>query len=255
VDEAWARLTPEAERATAEVNRLQQLAAGLGQDATAPLAAVRAQLEAVRAQIARDPLGAAGVLAHEVAGRLSQLGDQLTALQTRQHQTLADLDRAHALLRDLRATHQRATDTHRRCSTEIQAAPTDPPRPLPVDGGRVEGLAQWLQTLDATMAEGRWPSAGVGVTRWLAAAQEVLADEETVERTSSAPLDRRDELLGRLAARRQQARTLVARGRPADPDLEPLARQADDLLHRVPVPLTDAAEVIAAYEARLHAAG
>ncbi len=100
------------------------------------------------------------------------------------------------------------------------------------------------------MAEGRWPSAAVGVTRWLAAAQEVLADEETVERTSSAPLDRRDELLGRLSARRQQARTLAARGRPIDPGLEPLAQQADDLLHRTPVPLADAAEVITAYEAR-----
>ena len=116
----------------------------------------------------------------------------------------------------------------------------------------MEGLAQWLQTLDATMAEGRWPSAGVGVTRWLAAAQEVLVDEETVERTSSAPLDRRDELLGRLSARQQQARTLVARGRPADPGLEPLAQRADDLLHRTPVPLADAAEAVVAYEARLH---
>jgi len=124
---------------------------------------------------------------------------------------------------------------------------------MPVDNGRVDGIAQWLQTLDATMAEGRWPSAAVGVTRWLAAAQEVLADEETVERTSSAPLDRRDELLGRLSARRQQARTLAARGRPIDPGLEPLAQQADDLLHRTPVPLADAAEVITAYEARLHA--
>jgi len=227
----------------------------LGQDATAPLGAVRAQLEAVRAQIARDPLGAAGALATEVAGRLQQLGGQLAALQTRQHQALSDLDRAHALLRDLRATHEQATATHRRCSAEIESAPTDPPRPAPVDSGRVEGLAQWLRTLDATMAEGRWPSAAVGVTRWLAAAQEVLADEETVERTSSAPLDHRDELIGRLAARRQQARTLTARGRPADPGLEPLAQQADDLLQRTPVSLTEAAAALSAYEARLHSTG
>ena len=176
---------------------------------------------------------------HRRGRELQQLGAR-AALQTRQHQALSDLDRAHALLGELRSTHQRAADTHRRCTAEIEATPTDPPRPMPVENGRVVGLAQWLQTLEATMAEGRWPSAAVGVTRWLAAAQEVLADEETVERTSSAPLDRARRA-PRPAGRPPAARRTLAAGRPIDPGLEPLAQQAEDLLHRTPVPLADAA--------------
>lgn len=251
VDEAWTRLTPEAERAAAEADRLQAVAASLGQDATAPLAAVRAQLDAVRSEIARDPLGAAGSLARDVSGRLAQLGAQLTTLQARHSQVSADLQRAHALLAEIRATHERAVAAHRRCSEQIAPDPAAPPRPEPVDRGRVDGLEGWLATLDTTMREGRWTSAGVGVTRWLAAAQELLGDEESVERTSCAPLDHRDELLGRLQARRQQARALAARGHAGDPELEAVAARAEQLLRATPVQLGDAEQAVADYESRL----
>ncbi len=120
-------------RATAEADRLQQVASRAGTGRLRALAAIRAQLEAVRAQIARDPLGAAGALATDVAGRLQQLGGQLAALQTRQHQALSDLDRARALLLDLRATHQRATDTdaYRCCTPRSRRRPPIRPAPCP----------------------------------------------------------------------------------------------------------------------------
>lgn len=248
VDDSWSRLTQQADDAAAEADRLQAVASGLGQDETAPLGAVRAQLEAVRSKIARDPLGAAEGLAKDVSGRLGQVATQLTALQARHAQVVADLQRAHALLAEIRATHARSVEAHRRCSAEIAAGA---PRPAPVDAGRVDGLEQWLVTLDTTMTEGRWPSAGVGATRWLAAGQELLADEEAVERTSGALLDHRDELLGRLLARRQQARALAARGRTLDPELEPAGARAEQLLKTVPVELGEADRAVAEYEARL----
>ena len=256
VDEAWARLTPEAERAAAEATRLQQVAAGLGQDASAPLGAIRAQLEAVRAQIARDPLGAAGALTNEVAAGLQQLAGQLSG---------APDPPASGPLRPRSGpgpppgpagppTNGPAMPTVAARTRSRRRRPTHPARcPSTPAGSRASRNGSRPSTPPWPRADG--PPPRIGVTRWLAAAQEVLADEETVERTSSAPLDRRDELLGRLSARRQQARTLLARGRPADPGLEPLAQRADDLLHRTPVPLADAAEAVVAYEARLRSAG
>lgn len=253
VDAAWSRLTPESDRAAAETDRLQAVAGALGQDASAPLATVRAQLEMVRQRIARDPLGATRALTDDISGRLVRLGQQLAALQARRDGVGADLQRAHVLLADLRAAHQRAAAAHARCEGQVEGV-AGTSRPAPLDAGRIDGLAQWLATLDSTVAGGHWAPAGVGVGRWLAAAQAALSEEQAVERGSTAPLDRRDELLGRLVARRQQARTLAARGTNLDPGAEQVADRAERLLRQVPTPVEDAAPLVADYEARLRAA-
>lgn len=253
VDQAWNQLTPEVTRAAAEADRLQALAHTLGHDATTPLAAVRAQIDAVRVRIARDPLGATDALTQGVASRLEGLGAQLGALQARHDQAETDMARAHVVLAEIRTTHERAVAADRRCAGEIEEAPQTPPRPAPVDVGRLTGLAQWLTTLDTTLAQGRWPAAGVGVTRWLTAAQQILADEQAAEQAGCALLDRREELLGRLLARRQQALALAARGRALDPELETLGRRAESLLRAVPTPLARAAALVSDYEERLRA--
>jgi hypothetical protein len=250
VDAAWRRLTPEVDKAKSEANRLETLAGRLRTaTAAAPLAAVRAQLSAVEGGIARDPLGAANALTSDINARLGQIAQQLDGLAARRDQVDADRRRAHTLLTELRSAHGRATEAHARCDREIE--PT--PRPAPAEPGQIEGLAQWLGTLDATVEGGDWAAGGVGLTRWLASAQEALSEEESAERASTAPPDKRDELAGRLAARRQQARTLAARGRLFDTDLEVLADRAGELLRRTPCPLAEAERLVAEYEARLKA--
>ena len=247
VDAAWRRLTPAVDRARAEADRLEALATGLHTPvAAAPLAAVRAQLGAAQAQIARDPLGAAMTITDDVTARLSQLAQQLDGLAAQRAQVDADRRRAHDLLAALRDTHSRAVAAHARCDREIEATP----RPSPIDEGRIEGLAQWLATLDSTVS-GDWAAAGIGLTRWLASGQEALAEEEQAEQASAALPDKRDELAGRLAARRQQAKTLAARGRVLDTDLEPLAERAAELLRRNPCPLGEAEHLVSEYEAGL----
>jgi len=246
VDEAWTRLTPQADQAAAEATRLEAQAKSLGQNATAPLSAVRAQLDATRSRIARDPLGATDDLATGVLARLDQLGKELAALGARHRQVCTDLERAHALLDDIRATHHDAGEARSRCVAETDAAAA----PL-IDQGRIDGLAQWLSTLDDTMTAGRWAAAGVGVTRWLTAGQELQHEEEALLHSCREPLDRRDELAGRLSARRQQAIVLQSRGRAPDAALDELAARAQGLLDQRPVPLDAAAAAVSAYEARL----
>lgn len=83
------------------------------------------------------------------------------------------------------------------------------------------------------------------------AAEALLTELHAAERASSALLDQRDELLGRLLARRQQALILAARGRRLDPDAELLADRAEALLREVPTPLAEATALMADYEDHL----
>ena len=251
VDEAWARLTTQADRAAADADRLAARADSLAEDIHAPLTAVRAQLDAARSRIARDPLGAAAAMAGEVSRRLDDLGAELSALEARRAAVGSDLDRAHRLMAQIGDTRTWAAEARRRHQIEIAPEPADPPLPADVDLGRVEGLSRWLATIDATLAAGRWAAAGVGADRWLEAARALLDEQEAVRRACAAALDRRDELLGRVRARRQQARTLAARGHPIDPGVDAAGARAEQALCAPQVLVTRAAELVAAYEAAL----
>jgi hypothetical protein len=246
VDHAWQQLDPECRRAAAEADRLQGQAAGLGEDATAELAAARARLAAVEAGITRDPLGASRSLTAEVFERLGQVEQRLGELRRQREQVSGDLERARALLAETRAAPDRAAAALERCRREVVL---EGPAPAPVDRGRIDGIGEWLATLERTAAAGRWQAAEVGLARWLAAAQQVHADAAAAERASREPVERRDELLGRLLARRQQARVRAGRsGQALDAALEQKAVRAEGLLRQVPTPLAEAARLVAEYE-------
>jgi len=253
VEQAWRQLDPECRRAAAEADRLQGLAAGLGEDATAELAAARAQLAAVEARVTSDPLGASRSLTAEVFARLEQVERRLGEIRRQREQVVADLERARAMLTEARAAPDRIAAALERCEREVIR---EGPAPPPVDRGRIDGLGEWLATLERTAGAGRWAAAEVGLTRWLAAARQVLAEAEAGERASREPVERRDELLGRLLARRQQARVRASRsGKPPDATLEQKAARAERLLKQVPTPLAEAAGLVAEYEAGLRTAG
>ncbi|HEY2429343.1 MAG TPA: hypothetical protein VGI06_10455, partial [Acidimicrobiales bacterium] len=182
---------------------------------------------------------------------LEDLGRRLTDLAGRRQQVVADLEQAHRLLSEIGVAHRDAEMAHARWASEIQLDPDDAPPPAPADPARIEGVAAWLATLDATMGAGRWEAAGVGVDRWLAAARPLLHDDQEAARAAAAPLELRDELRGRLDARRQQARTLASRGQALDPGLASAAEEAETLLRRCPTPITRAARAVAEYEQRL----
>jgi hypothetical protein len=246
VDDAWTRLTSEVDRATADVRQLRQLATALGRGG--PFDALESRLASVRTRIARDPLGASGAVQHDVEEPLAHLRAELTALDTKRRQVLADLERARSALASLRAGLGRAGDAAARCRTSVIL---DAPLPAPIDAGRIDGLADWLSTLDATLGSGNWSAVGVGLGRWIGAADQVQADLDAVEKAATGPLAQRDELAGRLSARRQQARTLAARGVAVDPTLEGVADQAERLLRTPPVPLAELARLVGEYDAKL----
>jgi len=253
VDEAWARLTPESDRARSDVARLAAVAAALGEDTTRQLTAISAQLDAVTARISRDPLGANRALTDDVNARLTTLELELRSLQDRRDQVRADVGRAHTLLADLHSAHIGACSAHARSQGQVKTA-AGGPLPCPLDEARIDGLAQWLTTLDATMSEGHWTAAGIGIARWLAAGDQALGEERAIEWANAEPLDRRNDLRGRLGARRQQARAMTARGASFDLQAEEIADRAEAMLDTVPTPVDEAQHLVTDYELRLRAA-
>jgi hypothetical protein len=182
---------------------------------------------------------------------VKELDQRLRTFQTQRTGTTAQHDRAHALLDQLRAAATLAQTTCEQCRAEIDAGPEGPPAPC--DDGAVNGLASWLDTLDATVDARKWAPAGVGLARWLEAADAELHKLKEAEDRAKALLDRRADLAGRLSARRQQAKTLVARGTITGAGLDAIAKEAAEVLARVPCPIGEAEQLVRRYEAEMGA--
>jgi hypothetical protein len=129
------------------------------------------------------------------------------------------------------------------------AGASAPGEPTPDD--RIDALPMWLQKLEAVAREGRAAAAEVGLSKWNAAARGYLATDEAIAGAFAAVVGRRDELVGRLRARRAQAQALVARGVAVDSALEDVAREAEKLLGRRPTALAQAAALVERYEREL----
>ena len=258
-ERAWETLDPTIEAAVHEVQTLEEMARALGTAADAELMPVRVRLATARQRVERDPLGTEVGLTdtlvpvlRDVRARLAALLTQKMADQTVARRARDDAEaailRARDLLGTLRSEQADAYARFLRCQAEIAPAQTATPPP---DEARITDLADWLATLERTASEKRWQAVAIGAERWEGAAQAALAAIRAARAASDAPLAARDELLGRLIARRQQVQAVMRRGVAVDPTLEREAFEAETLLRRRPTPLPEAEARVAAYEGHL----
>jgi hypothetical protein len=209
------------------------------------LARLEGDLEATRVRVARDPLGTSADVAARLGPRIAAVTgrlDGLAALRARVQGGLASARELHDAVREAHAGAQRAVD---QMPAEVEGASAPG---VPTDAGLVEGLAPWLQKIEEASLAGRWPAAEVGLARWREAAQGYLAHDAKIARALAAVVARRDELSGRLSARRAQASALAARGATLNPAAEAAAQDAEALLARRPTPLGKAKELVERYE-------
>jgi hypothetical protein len=249
VDAAWGRLYPAVDSMEREVEALAALASSLGANEESELAAARAEIAALRERIGCDPLGVTTGLEQQVAPLLQRVRTRLTALAEQREQVRAGRGRAQALLQELRETVRACREAYERACREI----ADAPPAAPPDPALVDGLAVWLDRLDGVMELGHWPAAAVGLRRWLEAAGSALQEAEGAHAASAAPLAAREELLGRLSARKAQLRALQTRGLVFAPELEARALELEALLQQRPTPLAAASKQVAAFERQLAA--
>ncbi len=153
--------------------------------------------------------------------------------------------RAAKLAEELQAVHGAAAEAVRRIPLEVEGAQAPS---APLDDALILGLAPWLEKIGEAVRGQRWRAADVGLARWREAAEGYLQSDAAIARALTALLARRDELKGRLAARRAQASSFAAKGAHVDPQIEALGREADDLLSRRPTPLARASDLVERFD-------
>ena len=169
--------------------------------------------------------------------RGTSLGDPLGAR--------ADVVATSTRLRELRV--HLADESAQRAQADARLAQTGARlellRQAPASARVLLDLETWRARLETTLREGRLRPAAIGLTRW----------HQTVD-AELAALARRDELRGRLSARRAQVAALLARSAASaatsstKEQLDELARIAASLLAEDPVPLDRLEEAIVGYE-------
>ena len=250
VQAAWEGLEREHAAIARQLDQARASGAALGVLAgvEGELAAIERALEASRASAAEDPLGAAAQVASGLGPRVAALARELEAAGALRGRVEVGLARARGTWVRLREVHEAARAAVGAMPREVAGASAPG---APVDDARVDGLRPWLEKLEAVAAEGRVAAVEVGLSSWDAAARACLATDGKIAGALSAVVARRDELGGRLRARRAQAQALAARGVALDPALEEVAREAEALLARRPTPLAQAASLVERYEAEL----
>lgn len=248
VEHARANLLPMLDDARKCLNDLRRTATTVGESVEPALTSIEASLDRLQASIERDPLGTQQRAIAELLPQIEALHARLAASVEARARVQSDLARAGRLLDELRSVHDAARQECLRCAEEIV-------NPVGSDSAAAEGklgqLTAWLNTLGATVADGRWSAAQVGLGRWFQAANELLDYERAAAAAMRAQLAARDELTGRLQARRAQARALAARGRSLDAALDEVALEAGSVLRTRPTDVARAAELVRRYESAI----
>jgi chromosome segregation ATPase len=248
VDAAWRQLLPTLGACDQEAAKLQTQADALGVGTLAELTAARQQIARLRAAVESDPLGANADLDRQITPLLQRVHSLLDDLARQRDATTRDMQRAHELLATLQTLNTQCAQALDECRQKI-ASPTGLCAPL--DASRLTDLSDWLDTLDATLQQGRWKAARVGLDRWLQTAGGLADAARAAYAANRAPLDTRAELRGRLSSLRAKAQAYTARGVALDTTLTQLAAAADQLLQQRPTPIDEAARLVTEYETRL----
>ncbi len=248
VKQAWERIEPVFAVIERQLEDARSTAAMLRIEATVEgeLGAATRELETARARIAQDPLGASADVASRLGPRVSTLARELAGIAALRDRVAAAIDRGRSTSKRLREVNEAARAAVDAMPREISGAVAPG---LPVVEAQLEGLPGWLDKIEQVAREGRFQAAEVGLSKWEAAAQAYLTNDEKIAGALAAVLARRNELAGRLRARRAQVQALAGRGVSLDPALEEMAREAERLLARRPTPLAHAAALVERYEA------
>ena len=237
VDRVWQQLDAKLAHASGFLNT------HAGEPYLGPL---RQQIEALRARVIADPLGANADFDREIQPLLTRSQTALEEMIRRRSTVHQDMNAARALLQKLIELRQAAELGYAEYKLKITSHATPTPA-LPWD--RITALAEWLTRLETKLAEGQIDPVCLGLDHWTGHITELIAVEERTCRENQVPLNLRRELRGRLSALKAKA---CARGVSEDARLSDLAERANALLHARPTPLNDAVALVSQYESRLN---
>jgi hypothetical protein len=245
VDRAWQELSPEIERAEAELARILARAPrpADGSDSPAISGVYQAErlLAELRNQQKEDPLGAFDALRAQVQPAIARASRQVEAVRQLDY----DLRSAHERMRQLVKLREEAVSAQALARAKVVGC-TSLPEPCPA--ATLTQLSAWLDRLDARRNEGLFEPVAVGLRNWHAAAEACSQSESKVLSLHQAAVNTRNELRGRLDALKAKARVYGVAERD---QFAELAQHAETLLFQGPTDLELAAAAVAVYEKTL----
>jgi hypothetical protein len=207
---AWSELDREVESLEREVVGLRADGAVLPSPSVlaGEIAEVERELDHVRRRVSVDPLGSEVYRLHVLRPQVEALRQRVAADRALRHDVELALARAQTTERALVEGHARARDAVARAREHFVQAPQ---WPQPCDDETLTGLGAWLGTLEKTVGVGHWAPARVGLERWAQAAATCGAVDGAAVRAVEERTRWREELAGRVSARRAQARAMASR--------------------------------------------
>ncbi|HEY8091305.1 MAG TPA: hypothetical protein VIF09_25755, partial [Polyangiaceae bacterium] len=247
VQRAWESAEPALAKVAKWIEDVRATSVALGLEASTrdELGGMDRELEALRVRLARDPLGTSASVGATLGPRLAALASRLDEVAELRRRVTERLASAKSLLARVREVRQRASDAVDAMPREVEGATVSG---APTDAGLVEGLAPWLQKIESAAVAGRWPTADVGLRKWEEAAGAYLANDSGIAGAFERVMARREELSGRLSARRAQVAALVSRGQVVPPGADEAAREAERLLAARPTPLARVTALVDRFE-------
>jgi hypothetical protein len=242
VETTWEELESQLITTHQSLAQLQQLAQKLNIATPPALITAQAKFNDLQFQIDRDPLGINRAFVREIAPLINNSRHELETLDRQRQQLQADFATAPQLLQQLTQLNQDSIAAHTESQSKIQhSLPTIAPLPV----AEIVELELWLERLVAKYTAGIIAPVRVGLTNWSTKIQAYTIAAESALTANRLPLDRRQELRGRLDALAAKA---LAKGKAEDPVLTDLGTQARQVLYRSPTDLNLAIDLVRKYE-------
>lgn len=208
------------------------------------LLAQKRSLDECQKSIDKDPIFAQHQWLNTLVVNVGELKSEIETLRKEKltaEQSFASLIEAK---NNLLHVHEKARTAFDLCSQELSGV--DIAKPL--TDSDLTDLFDWFNTLEARVKAGPWHSVLIGLEKWQAAAQSAIAREQSICDNVNQQISLRDELVGRLAARRAQANALAHRKILISQQGLAAAEQARHLFVQRPTPLAAAISSLEAFE-------
>ena len=236
--QVWAALLPRLEQTQSELTRVEQLAAGLGENHLPELQPVRDGLKRIADTLASDPLALESRAVDPFDTTLAAIRSELEGIAEIRDRFPARLDEARGLLADLDAAVRESAEAHADAVLKI-ASPA-----VPAAARLDPSFGRHLDEIARLAARSEWRAVRAELDEWTTRARELLAHAQRSVTENRAAIEARNELRGRLDGYRAKANHL---GRLENATLEALYQQAHDMLYTAPTDLTAAADLVRQY--------
>ena len=240
INDLWLAVIPRIDAARSTLNRLQSEVDELG--VPEPLVGrARALADDLERRLVEDPLGVVAGDGPHLDAQVEAAASQVASLRAGRDSLDDDLRGTEELLASLRLLRARAEASASESRAKVGSVDglVRVPTPAVIDGPG--GLAERLDELFVERAGANWAQKRTLLDSWLTTARKLERQLERAVAANRAPLDRRDDLRGRLRA--YQAK-MAAVGKAEDMELAAIVDRAREQLYRAPADMDEASTAI-----------